>query len=1149
MRRFNNGLIYTNDNCIACNKCINQCSIFGANVSVENNGKNHIEVDSRKCNDCGKCINLCSRNAREFRDDVQPFFDALAAGEKISVVLAPSFYVFYGDKADNILGYLKSIGVDKIYDVSYGAEISVWATVKYIRDSKKRPVNERAFISNACPALVNVIEKYHPFLISKLIPVHSPMMCTAIYANKYLGDKNTFAFLGPCVAKKDELNCEPKFQNIKYSVTFDHFMKHIDGIDITNFHAQTDLPPVGFGEVFPSFGSFSKLISQFLPREEEIIELNGFSKENMDKLYMYMSPSYPDITVAFVEQLACKNGCINGPGVEREKFTQADIATSISNIKKEACKQFEKIKTYDEAWNLLNKHCKDLSYSDFERSYTNRSRQPFHVPESTYNEIYNDMLKDTPEKRKLNCGSCGYQTCHEMARAIAHGYNHKENCIHYMNDLMLKQYSYDELTGLYNRNIFAKKGDEIFIDNPDKTYIVVSADINKLKIVNDLYGFDYGNGVLKMVSATIKQIINENEIVARLGGGSFAMLLENTVENLQKLQSVKIFDCSTIGINFPVTMRCGLYMTSPGDTMEKAMNCASLCMDKKISAIKNTYNVYTKEIRDTAILEANMTAKMQKALENEEFIMYFQPQYTANDGVLIGAEALCRWKKSDGSLVSPGLFIPIAEKNGFVRNLDKEIWRMTFAKIREWIDAGVDVVPISLNISRVSLESDSLYYEIKRLKNEYKIPEEFIHFEVTESAYMAEEGALAERIEKIRSLGYKIAMDDFGSAYSSLNALKDLPIDVLKLDMGFVRGNENMDKGGTIIANVVRMAQDLEFITVAEGVETQEQAEFLRSVGVNIFQGYLYAKPMPEEDFLEVMKEKRSVFTTEKTKVASSIDVQSFYTPDSPESIMFEEFTGPAAIYEYDDISEKITIIRANRKYLAIFGMENLQVAEAKKQIRKLITKQSFEDLMDIAKKNVIKNQSAEFILEFSDYKKGLPLWVKNNAFEIKTIGHKHLIYTLAENITDAKITESTLEISNEQMELIMNNSQVGMCLMHVTVDLLHFQETIKIRVLKVNRTFTDVAGFSEEEVLVWTEKEALSVIHPMDRPGFLIASSKAFLTKYRKPYSYVYRAKNKNGYYVRVKIYVSGIKQSDKSYMLITNYVLLSDDDEMNEK
>jgi EAL domain-containing protein (putative c-di-GMP-specific phosphodiesterase class I) len=273
------------------------------------------------------------------------------------------------------------------------------------------------------------------------------------------------------------------------------------------------------------------------------------------------------------------------------------------------------------------------------------------------------------------------------------------------------------------------------------------------------------------------------------------------------------------------------------------INSAILAMDLRVTQQENTYNGYTKALKQKQHEEAKLSTLMKSALDNNEFVLWFQPQYATSSNKLVGAEALCRWINKEGQIISPSIFIPVTEKNGFIRYLDKEIWRKAFSMVRRWIDEGYDPVPVSINISRVSLESDGIYYTIKYLKDEYKIPPELIHFEITESAYIGDEGNLLQRINQIRSLGFKIAMDDFGSGYSSLNSLKDIPIDIIKLDMGFLNDttglakiaeeNDNdssstevssalVNRGGTIISSVIRMAQKLKYITVAEGVEKEE---------------------------------------------------------------------------------------------------------------------------------------------------------------------------------------------------------------------------------------------------------------------------------------------------------------------------------------
>ncbi len=1142
MDRYNKGVIFTNDKCIACNKCISNCSLMGANVSVVKNGIAHMEIDSRKCNDCGKCINVCVHNARDYRDDTDTFFADLAKGEKISLVLAPTFFGLYGEKADEIIGCLKSLGVDKVYDGGYGREISAYLTAKHIKDTQNLPVKERQFISNACPALVTVIQKYHPFLLPKLIPVQPSSVCTAIYAHKYLGDSNKIAYLSACVASKDEVDSENTGGNLNYNITFSRVMKKLEDYKLEDYKdkGSLDLKAAGFGSLVAKGGDFADLIAYFFSRAANIIPLKGFSESNMRSLYLFFDEEFSDVHPVLSEVTACPSGCISGPGYDSKAF---DIKSVYSNINKIKTRVFETYKDIGDPQKFTKQVAAQFKYlraEDFKRSYTDYSCQKFKVPQSAINDIFTEMLKDSPQKQNINCRSCGYNGCYEMAQAIAFGYSRKESCIHYMNDLMLHRLNTDADTGLLTPAAFHREGAILFARNPDKNFIVAVGDVNKLKIINDLYNFETGTAVLKQIAATLRQIAGEDGIVSRLGGGSFALCMVNTVDNLQRLQSCKTFDCSSLNITFPITMHFGIRITNPEVGLRTAMTQATLCMSSHISSIQNTYTAFTEKNLERTYLEADITAKMQKALKNGEFKIWFQPQYSAANNKLVGAEALCRWIEEDGTVISPSTFIPVAEKNGFIRFLDEEIWINVFAIIRSWLDAGIEPVPISINVSRICLETDKIYYIIKRLKEKYQIPEKYIHFEITESASMSDQDMLIPRLQKLRSLGYAIAMDDFGNGYSSLNSLKDMPIDILKLDMGFMQGDDSMKRGGTIINYVVRMAQGLEYITVAEGVETQEQAEFLRGIGVNVFQGFFYAKPMPEEDFVKLLQSSDKQEALYKPRTFGQIDVRKFLTPDSSESIIFEDYTGPAAIFEYDSKNDSLVLIRANHKYLKLFEMQELSFADVKKNLKTLVGKAATDTLIETVKKSLAENAEATCNAEVRTYIKQNPIWIKNHIWEISHNGEKHSFYLLAEDITSEKISESTLELSNNQLAMLMDNSQVGLCLMHSEVDFKHIITGMRTRVLRVNQTFLEMSGYTEEEVLAWTEKEAMNVIHQKDRRGFKVAMVKAYLGKFKKPYSYDYLALRKDGSYIKVRILVTGIQQPDKSFMLITNYLKL---------
>ena len=211
------GLVRTNDNCIGCNKCIRSCSCIGANISVERNGKRIIEVDKDRCIGCGSCIDVCEHNAREYVDDTKKFFDDLKKGERISILLAPAFKANYPNEYENVLGALKNLGVNRIINVSFGADITTWAYINYINK-----YNFTGGISQPCPVVVGYIERYIPQLLSKLFPVQSPMMCGAIYAKKYMGINDKLAFISPCIAKKREIDYPNIGGYVSYNITFNH---------------------------------------------------------------------------------------------------------------------------------------------------------------------------------------------------------------------------------------------------------------------------------------------------------------------------------------------------------------------------------------------------------------------------------------------------------------------------------------------------------------------------------------------------------------------------------------------------------------------------------------------------------------------------------------------------------------------------------------------------------------------------------------------------------------------------------------------------------------------------------------------------------------------------------------------------------------
>ena len=429
-----NGLVLTNDNCVGCNKCISVCSCVGATVAHQTeDGRNIIDVDGNKCIACGACFDACEHNAREFVDDTEAFFEALKRGEKISILLAPAFLANYPNEYGSILGGLKKMGVNRIISISFGADITTWAYLNYVQKN-----NFMGGISQPCPAVVGYIERYIPELIPKLFPVQSPMMCGAIYARKHMGITDKLAFISPCIAKKMEMESERGKGLISYNVTFDHLMQYVREHNIKGAFAKDEIE-YGLGSVYPTPGGLKENVFWFLGEDALVRQMEGekhmyhYLEQNKDNI---AKGKYPYL---FVDALNCSAGCLYGTAVEPAKAETEDAMIAMMKIRQDS-KNNKPLNTWSrklspkQRLKKLNKQFAKLNLDDYLCTYTDRSAGcAYEKPEGRELEaIYNSMNKTTAESRNINCSCCGYDTCYDMAVAIHNGFNHKENCIHYL---------------------------------------------------------------------------------------------------------------------------------------------------------------------------------------------------------------------------------------------------------------------------------------------------------------------------------------------------------------------------------------------------------------------------------------------------------------------------------------------------------------------------------------------------------------------------------------------------------------------------------------------------------------------------------------------------------------------------------------------
>lgn len=428
------GLVRTNENCVGCNKCIRTCSCTGAMIArTDETGKNIIEVDGSKCVACGACFDACEHHAREFSDDTQEFFEALNRGENISILIAPAFLANYPKEYDSVLGGLKKLGVNRMISVSFGADITTWGYLNYIQKNQFM-----GGISQPCPAVVSYIEHYIPKLLPKLFPVQSPMMCAAIYARKVMGINDKLAFISPCIAKKLEITSKRGKGIISYNVTFDHLMKYIREHHISGPSCKDEIE-YGLGSIYPMPGGLKENVYWFLGEDAYIRQCEGekhmyhYLENNKDQIAEGNTP------YLFIDALNCSQGCLYGTGTEASKNVTDDVLMEVMRIK-----EGSKNNKYRDTWSrklspsqrlkLLNKQFAQLDLNDYLCEYTDISATCKHEEptKAQLDAVFNDMEKTTEASRTINCSCCGYETCKDMAVAIHNGYNHKENCIHYV---------------------------------------------------------------------------------------------------------------------------------------------------------------------------------------------------------------------------------------------------------------------------------------------------------------------------------------------------------------------------------------------------------------------------------------------------------------------------------------------------------------------------------------------------------------------------------------------------------------------------------------------------------------------------------------------------------------------------------------------
>ena len=415
----------------------------------------------------------------------------------------------------------------------------------------------------------------------------------------------------------------------------------------------------------------------------------------------------------------------------------------------------------------------------------------------------------------------------------------------------------DSLTGLFNKEFFIEYGKRLDQQNGNMPMDAIVLDINRFHIVNELYGREYGDMILKKIGDFIHDLVRSTGgLACRSGSNSFGVYIPHRTDLQTMLQQYTARIDKTMG-DRNITVRMGIYSDDGSVTeMERRFDCARLACHKLRHKYSTCYDFYNAELHSKELHSERLITDMDNALAEKQFKVYFQPKYniSGDKPVLSSAEALVRWIHPEFGMVSPGEFISLFENNGLIHKLDKYVWSEAAAQIKRWKEKYGIYIPVSVNVSRVDIFDPMLGETLSEITANNGLSPEKLLLEITESAYTDNSQQIADTISSLRDRGFKIEMDDFGCGYSSLNMLTTLPIDALKLDMKFIRNICTNSKNYRLVEIIIDIARLLEVPVIAEGVETRLQMEMLKAIGCDIIQGYYFSKPVPADEFNELIE-------------------------------------------------------------------------------------------------------------------------------------------------------------------------------------------------------------------------------------------------------------------------------------------------------
>ncbi len=583
---------------------------------------------------------------------------------------------------------------------------------------------------------------------------------------------------------------------------------------------------------------------------------------------------------------------------------------------------------------------------------------------------------------------------------------------------------YDSLTNVLNKTTFYHYTSQLLQTNPSKQYAIIAVDIERFKVINDLYGTEKGNELLYYIASQLSLTFqSEDSNITRLSGDIFALFLANESLNIEQMeQTIKdIFHNAPVDMDIKPAI--GVYQIK-----DRTLSVEKMC-DRAILAsnsIKGKYQkfcaIYDENLWASLLKEQEIISRADYALANNEFQVYFQPKCNMRTGKVIGAEALVRWIHPENGIISPAAFIPVFEQNGFIRKLDAFIWEKVVQWLDTWKKAGHELLPISVNVSRLDILGRDLCSTLEAIIKKYDVPNDMLELEITESAYTSQFDEITSTVNHLMNLGYTVLMDDFGSGYSSLNMLKEINIDILKLDLKFL--DKTNSKSRDILESIVHMAKWLNLKVIAEGVETRSQIDFLLTIGCEYAQGYYFYQPMDSKAFETLMLDQEKIdFSDQFNNPVSADNVIKFkdlFHADMMSEELLNNIIGGIALYEYNGSS--LVILSCNNEYYNITKHDPIANDLCGVDILTLIhddDRQEFIDLIEEAHTSGHKGSSFVTRRYISDEEF---IWIEIRLFYLAESKGNRIFYAGVSDVSERMHSIERLRLSEKRFRIAMEN-------------------------------------------------------------------------------------------------------------------------------